>query len=136
MKKGAVVCGVEQSAGTHATMKHASCPSLSSDSFMMEYCGEVCTTEEFMRRKKEYHKERRRHYYFMSLKSDEVSQLVALHSICTQALCHCSWVHLHTYTQTPHLWRVLMQGQLSKHDGHNEQPITRANSLIDMPGLM
>ena len=39
----------------------------------MEYCGEVCTTEEFVRRKKEYHKERRRHYYFMSLKSDEVS---------------------------------------------------------------
>ena len=46
--------------------------SLCSDSFIMEYCGEVCTAEEFVRRKKEYHKEMRRHYYFMSLKSDEV----------------------------------------------------------------
>ena len=42
------------------------------DTFIMEYCGEVCTAEEFVRRKKEYHKDNRRHYYFMSLKSDEV----------------------------------------------------------------
>ena len=54
---------------------------LFSDSFVMEYCGEVCTTEEFVKRKREYHKERRRHYYFMSLKSDEVSHFVGWHSI-------------------------------------------------------
>ena len=54
-----------------------------SDSFVMEYCGEVCTTEEFMRRKKEYYKERRRHYYFMSLKSDEVSTVCGHMYICT-----------------------------------------------------
>ena len=38
----------------------------------MEYCGEVCTLEEFEVRRKEYEKDKRRHYYFMSLKADEV----------------------------------------------------------------
>lgn len=40
--------------------------------FVMEYCGEVCTTSDFEQRKLEYSKEKRRHYYFMSLKTDEV----------------------------------------------------------------
>ncbi len=40
--------------------------------FVMEYCGEVCTTADFEQRKIDYSKEKRRHYYFMSLKTDEV----------------------------------------------------------------
>ncbi len=40
--------------------------------FVMEYCGEVCTSTDFEARKVEYVKEKRRHYYFMSLKADEV----------------------------------------------------------------
>ena len=39
----------------------------------MEYCGEVCSLEEFEERKKVYSMEKRRHYYFMSLKADDVS---------------------------------------------------------------
>ena len=42
------------------------------NTFVMEYCGEVCTSAEFEQRKKEYVMEKRRHYYFMSLKTDEV----------------------------------------------------------------
>ena len=38
----------------------------------MEYCGEVCSLEEFETRRNIYEKESRRHYYFMSLKTDEV----------------------------------------------------------------
>lgn len=38
----------------------------------MEYCGEVCTPEEFELRRREYEQNKRRHYYFMSLKTDEV----------------------------------------------------------------
>ncbi|XP_019853842.1 PREDICTED: histone-lysine N-methyltransferase SETD2-like isoform X2 [Amphimedon queenslandica] len=41
-------------------------------SFVMEYCGEVCSLEEFERRRNIYEKESRRHYYFMSLKTDEI----------------------------------------------------------------
>ncbi len=39
----------------------------------MEYCGEVCTPEEFELRRRIYEQNKRRHYYFMSLKTDEVS---------------------------------------------------------------
>ena len=49
------------------------CPSVRSDTFVMEYCGEVCTPEEFEHRKMEYRIEKRRHYYFMSLHTDEVT---------------------------------------------------------------
>ena len=44
----------------------------SRDAFVMEYCGEICTPEEFECRRKDYEKDKRRHYYFMSLKTDEV----------------------------------------------------------------
>ena len=44
----------------------------SRDKFVMEYCGEVCSLEEFEERKKVYSMEKRRHYYFMSLKADDV----------------------------------------------------------------
>ncbi len=43
-----------------------------SDTFIMEYCGEVCTIEDFEQRKIDYSKENRRHYYFMSLRTDQV----------------------------------------------------------------
>ena len=46
--------------------------SINRDTFVMEYCGEVCTHEEFAQRKVNYQRTGRRHYYFMSLKSDEV----------------------------------------------------------------
>jgi hypothetical protein len=41
-------------------------------SFVMEYCGEVCTPEEFEIRRGRYECDKRRHYYFMSLKTDEI----------------------------------------------------------------
>lgn len=44
------------------------------ESFVMEYCGEVCTPEEFELRRKTYEQNKRRHYYFMSLKTNEVRE--------------------------------------------------------------
>ena len=47
-----------------------------SGTFIMEYCGEVCTPSDFEERKVQYVKDKRRHYYFMSLTNDEVRLLV------------------------------------------------------------
>ena len=113
---GCVYCSKEYVAGV---WHHKACL-LSlypcSDSFIMEYCGEVCTTEEFVRRKKEYHKERRRHYYFMSLKSDEVSMIAVLQ--CTQGLFHWSDVHTQVYT---HTHRHFIYGQCLHSDNKQTQ---------------
>lgn len=59
---------------------------LFSGTFVMEYCGEVCTLADFEKRKLDYSKEKRRHYYFMSLRTDEV-RILALYSISGYPLC-------------------------------------------------
>lgn len=45
---------------------------LSSNSFIMEYIGEVITQNEFLHRTREYDAQGFKHYYFMTLKNDEV----------------------------------------------------------------
>ena len=63
-----------------------------SGTFVMEYCGEVCSLAHFEERKIEYVKEKRRHYYFMSLTADEVSL-----SILTSLLVHLGvWLSILT----------------------------------------
>ena len=57
------------------------------DSFVMEYCGEVCTPEEFEIRRKNYELDKRRHYYFMSLKTDEASTHDTRPFMCHAPLC-------------------------------------------------
>ena len=52
-------------------------------SFVMEYCGEVCSLEEFELRRNQYEKDSRRHYYFMSLKTDEVPPKCTLNCFIT-----------------------------------------------------
>lgn len=46
---------------------------LCSNTFVLEYCGEVLDHKEFKARVKEYARNKNIHYYFMALKNDEVS---------------------------------------------------------------
>ena len=63
--------------------------------FVMEYCGEVITPDQFEERKKQYTNEKRRHYYFMSLRSDEVHVHLHLHIIHVQCTLY---IIIHVYT--------------------------------------
>lgn len=48
-----------------------------SNTFVLEYCGEVLDHKEFKARVKEYARNKNIHYYFMALKNDEVSSGIA-----------------------------------------------------------
>ncbi|OPJ90377.1 hypothetical protein AV530_008922 [Patagioenas fasciata monilis] len=45
---------------------------LPSNTFVLEYCGEVLDHKEFKARVKEYARNKNIHYYFMALKNDEI----------------------------------------------------------------
>lgn len=51
---------------------------LPSNTFVLEYCGEVLDHKEFKARVKEYARNKNIHYYFMALKNDEVSSMNVL----------------------------------------------------------
>lgn len=82
------------------------------DTFVMEYCGEVCTPEEFEQRKKDYRKDKRRHYYFMSLKTDEVCIFIFL-SVCLRYLVPPS---------QPQILDATRKGNLSRFINHSCDP--------------
>lgn len=46
------------------------------NTFVLEYCGEVLDHKEFKTRVKEYARNKNIHYYFMSLKNNEVSDMI------------------------------------------------------------
>lgn len=52
-------------------------PLFCSNTFVLEYCGEVLDHKEFKARVKEYARNKNIHYYFMALKNDEVSGGIA-----------------------------------------------------------
>lgn len=60
---------------------------LCSNTFVLEYCGEVLDHKEFKARVKEYARNKNIHYYFMALKNDEVSSGILKERKLCLALC-------------------------------------------------
>uniref|UniRef100_A0A671WMW9 [histone H3]-lysine(36) N-trimethyltransferase n=1 Tax=Sparus aurata TaxID=8175 RepID=A0A671WMW9_SPAAU len=60
---------------------------LSSNTFVLEYCGEVLDHKEFKTRVKEYARNKNIHYYFMSLKNNEIID-ATLKGNCSRFMNH------------------------------------------------